>query len=153
MNNLGSFTFKTDMTHNKGLSAEGYAIDNLSTSAVSPTSYNTATATLKNFGYSAIVTATSTLTIWQLDVPYISGLRKTIHCTGLAATSTPALVYAGSTAFEACFLSVAGNTSNSMATMYQGSVLELLAISTNKWLVTSNCTAGSTVAVSFTSST
>lgn len=154
MNNYGSFTAKEDLTHHKGISAEGYQIHNLTTTPVTPTSVNLATPNISNFGYTnvSLVTASSN-SIFQLDLPYISGLRKTLHCASLAATSMPAKVYAGSTAFEACFLSVAGNTSNSLATMYQGSVLELLAISTNKWLVTSNCTAGSTTPVSFSSST
>jgi hypothetical protein len=152
MNIYGSFTAESDFTHNQAYKGKTFALDGLSTASPSPTTYNTGTPNISNSGYTAIATTTAPV-IFQLDIPYMAGLKKTIHCASLANTSTPALVYAGSTAFEACFLSVAGNTSNSMATMYVGSVLELFAISTAKWLVTGNCTAGSTVAVSFSSST
>jgi len=152
MNVLGSFTQKEDFTHHKGMSADGYQINNMSTTPVTASSVYLATPNIVNYGYTnvGIATASSNAT-YQLDVPII-GVRKILHCASLAATSMPAYVYAGNIT-ETCFLTAAGNTSNGLATMYQGTVLELLAISTNKWLVTSNCTAGSTVAVSFTSST
>lgn len=153
MNTLGSFTAKEDVTHYKGVMADGIGINNLSTASVTGTTFNTGTPTLTNYGYSAIVTTATSNVIFQLDIPYVVGIHKIIHCAALANTSIPALVYAGSTAFEACFLTVAGNTSNSLATMYKGSVLHLLSISTNDWLVLSNATAGSTAPVSFSSST
>ena len=152
MNTLGSFEKKEDFTHYKGMSADGYSINNMSTTPITPTSLYLGVANVVNYGYSNVSIATaSSNNVFQLDTPII-GLRKTLHCASLAATSMPSLVYAG-TIGDVCFLSAAGNTSNSLATMYQGSVLELLAISTAKWLVTANCTAGSTVAVSFSSST
>lgn len=153
MNTLGSYTAKEDVTHFVGVFADGFGINNLSTVSVTGTTFNTGVPTLSNHGYDAIVTTATSNVIFQLDIPYVVGVRKVLHCATLANTSIPALVYAGSTAFEACFLTVAGNTSNSMATLYKGAVLELLAVSTNKWLVTGNCTAGSTAPVSFSSST
>lgn len=152
MNTLGSFTAKEDVTHHKGVMAEGFGVHNLSTTPVTGTTYNVATANLTNFGYSQVTVSATGANVYQLDIPMVVGLRKTIHCLTTYSTAA-ALVYAGSTAFEACFLTAASNTSNSLATMYRGTVLELLAVSTNKWLVTGNCTAGSTVAASFSSST
>ena len=154
MNLLGSFKDGNYMTHHRGMSAEGFQVRNLSTVAPTPTSVNLATPNIRSHGYTNVSIATaSSNAIFQLDLPYLSGIRKTLHCASLAATSMPAYVYAGSTAFEACFLSAAGNTSNTMITMYKGCIVDLISISTNKWLVLSNCTAGSTTPASFSSST
>lgn len=153
MNTYGSLE-KGDFTHHQGVSADGYQINNLSTASVAGAATNVlATTLIPSHGFSNIVTTSSGSLVYRLDTPNMSGLRKTIQVAALVNTSSPALLYAGSTAFEACFVSVNANTSNSMATMYQGAVLELLSVSTNKWIVLSNCTAASTAITTFSSST